>query len=145
MNLFKLKELAEDQLKDPTPQFNEEVETVLGIMRSTGAVPYKRSSLNGHLHRLMSAVIVMAHKLKEDIEVSTRKAGYYAERKVSTKFINYLDSLVGQGLLECSTPVQLDFFFKFGDTPAKIKASGALSVGYIFQRYLNKVKGVKTI
>ncbi len=39
MNLFKLKELAEDQLQPPTPHFNEEVETVLGIMRSTGVVP----------------------------------------------------------------------------------------------------------
>ena len=145
MNLFKLKELAKDQLSDPTPKFNEEVETVLGIMRSTGAVPYKRSSINGHVHRLMSAVIVMAHRLKVDIEVSSRKAGYYAERKVSTKFINYLDSLVGQGLLVSSTPVQLDFFYKLGEVPAKVKASGALSVGDTFKKYLNKCKGDKTI
>ena len=141
MNLFKLKELAEDQLSEPTTQFNEEVETVLGIMRSTGVVPYKRSSINGHVHRLMSAVIVMAHRLKVDIEVSSRKAGYYAERKVSTRFINYLDGLVGQGLLVSTTPVQLDFFYKLGDAPAKVKASGALSVGDTFKRFLNKDEG----
>ena len=141
MNLFKLKELAEDQLSHPTPHFNEEVETVLGIMRSTGVVPYKRSSINGHVHRLMSAIIVIAHRLKVDIEVSSRKAGYYAERKVSTRFINYLDGLVGQGLLVSTTPVQLDFFYKLGDAPAKVKASGALSVGDTFKRFLNKDQG----
>ena len=70
----------------------------------------------------------MAHRLKENIEVSTRKAGYYAERKVSTKFINYLYRLVEQDLLISSSPVQLDLFYKFGYAPTKVKASGASSV-----------------
>jgi len=133
------------KLSEPTPQLNEEVETALGIMRSTGAVPYKKSSSNEHLHRLISAVIVLAHRLKEDIEVSSRKAGYYAEHKVSTKFINYLYRFVGQNLLISSSPVQLDLFYKFGYAPTKVKASGASSVGDTFSKYLNNSKRDTTI
>ena len=121
------------------------METALEIIRSTGAVPYKRSSIIGHLHRLISAVIVMAHRLKENIEVSSRKVGYYAERKVSTKFINYLYRLVGQDLLINSSPVRLDLFCKFGYAPTKVKASGASSVGDTFSKYLNNNKIDTTI
>ena len=87
----------------------------------------------------------MAHRLKENIEVSSRKVGYYAERKVSTKFINYLYRLVGQDLLINSSPVQLDLFYKFGYAPTKVKASGAPYVGDTFSKYLNNSKRDTTI
>ena len=135
----------QSKLSKPTSQLNKEVETALEIMISTGAVPYKRSSSNEHLHRLISAVIAIAHRLKENIEVSSIKVGYYAERKVSTKFINYLYWLVGQDLLISSSPVQLDLFYKFGYAPTNVKASGASSVGDTFSKYLNNNKIDTTI
>ena len=60
MNLFKLLDTAKARLEDSDPIFNYKTDLVMAILRSKEAIPFKRSKLNGGLHRLMSATIVSA-------------------------------------------------------------------------------------
>ena len=51
MNVFRLLQLASERLKTNDALFHEQADTVLGILRSAGVLPFKRSSLNGSLHK----------------------------------------------------------------------------------------------
>ena len=124
MNVFRLLELASDRLKTNDALFHENADTVLGILRSAGVLPHKRSSLNGGLHKLVAAMIVQAYDEDTTIDVTVRKAGTFHHYGYSTKIIEYLDAAVEQGLLVSHTG----------------KAKGALALGEIIEAYLDQTQ-----
>ena len=120
MNVFRLLEVASLRLATNDALFHEQADTVLGILRSAGVLPHKRSSLNGSLHKLVSAMIVQAYEDNTTIDVAVRRAGSWHYYGYSTKIVSYLDAAVEQGLLISQTG----------------KAKGALSLGSILEAYL---------
>ena len=120
MNVFRLLELASDRLTTNDALFHGQADTVLGILRSAGVLPHRRSSLNGSLHKLVAAMIVQAYDDDTTIDVAVRRAGTFHHYGYSTKIIEYLDAAVEQGLLISQTG----------------KAKGALSLGDILEAYL---------
>ena len=122
MNVFRLLELASVRLATNDALNHEQADTVLGILRSAGVLPHKRSSLNGTLHKLVAAMIVQAYDDDTTIDVAVRRAGTFHHYGYSTKVVDYLDKAVEQGLLISQTG----------------KAKGALSLGEILQAYLSQ-------
>ena len=120
MNIFRLLQVASVRLATNDALFHEQADTVLGILRSAGVLPHKRSSLNGSLHQLVSAMIVQAYDTNTTIDVAVRRAGSWHYYGYSTKIVSYLDAAVEQGLLISQTG----------------KAKGALSLGDILEAYL---------
>ena len=120
MNVFRLLEFAADRLKTNDALFHEQADTVLGILRSAGVLPHRRSSVNGTLHKLVVAMIVQAYEDNTAIDVAVRRAGSWHYYGYSTKIVSYLDAAVEQGLLISQTG----------------KAKGALSLGDILEAYL---------
>ena len=121
MNLFKLLDTAEHKLDSPDPIYNEQTDLVLSILRATGVLPFKRASLNGRLHKVVSAAVVSAYEAGETIDVSTRRAGTLHEYGYSTKIVEYLDKAVKQKLLLSQTN----------------RAEGKLSLGPVLTTYLD--------
>ena len=124
MNVFRLLELASDRLTTNDALFHEQADTVLGILRSAGVLPHKRSSLNGSLHKLVAAMIVEAYDTDTTIDVAVRRAGTFHHHGYSTKIVEYLDAAVEQGLLQSQTG----------------KAKGALALGDILEAYLGEAQ-----
>ena len=122
MNVFRLLELASVRLTTNDALFHEQADTVLGILRSAGVLPHKRSSLNGTLHKLVAAMIVEAYDTDTTIDVAVRRAGTFHHYGYSTKIVEYLDAAVERGLLISQTG----------------KAKGALSLGDILEAYLSQ-------
>ena len=122
MNVFRLLELASVRLTTNDALFHEQADTVLGILRSAGVLPFKRSSLNGSLHKQVAAMIVQAYEDNTTIDVAVRRAGTFHHYGYSTKVVEYLDAAVEQGLLISQTG----------------KAKGALSLGEILEAYLSQ-------
>ena len=121
MNVLKLLDIAEHKLDCPDPIYNEQTDLVLSILRATGVLPFKRASLNGWLHKVVSGVVVSAYEANETIDVSTRRAGTLHEFGYSTKVIEYLDKAVKQKLLLSQTN----------------RADGKLSLGPVLTTYLD--------
>ena len=124
MNVFRLLEVASLRLATNDALFHEQADTVLGILRSAGVLPHKRSSLNGSLHKLVSAMIVQAYEDNTTIDVAVRRAGTFHHYGYSTKIVQYLDAAVEQGLLQSQTG----------------KAKGALALGEILEGYLGEAQ-----
>ena len=124
MNVFRLLERASDRLTTNDVLYHEQADTVLGILRSAGVLPHKRSSLNGSLHKLVAAMIVQAYDNDTTIDVAVRRSGTFHHYGYSTKIVEYLDKAVEEGLLISKTG----------------KAKGALAVGDILQGYLDEVQ-----
>ena len=124
MNVFRLLELASERLKINDALFHGQADTVLGILRSAGVLPHRRSSLNGSLHKLVAAMIVQAYDDNTTLDVAVRRAGSWHYYGYSTKIVSYLDAAVEQGLLISQTG----------------KAKGALSLGDILEAYLAKAQ-----
>ena len=120
MNIFRLLQVASVRLATNDALFHEQADTVLGILRSAGVLPHKRSSLNGSLHKLVAAMIVKAYEDNTTIDVAVRRAGTFHHYGYSTKIVEYLDAAVEQGLLTSQTG----------------KAKGALSLVDILEAYL---------
>ena len=120
MNIFRLLQVASLRLATNDPLFHEQADTVLGILRSAGVLPHRRSSVNGTLHKLVAAMIVQAYEDNTTIDVAVRSAGLFHHYGFSTKIIQYLDAAVAQGLLISQTG----------------KAKGALSLADILEAYL---------
>ena len=120
MNVFRLLEVASLRLATNDALFHEQADTVLGILRSAGVLPHRRSSLNGTLHKLVAAMIVQAYDDDTTIDVAVRRAGSWHYYGYSTKIVSYLDAAVEQSLLISQTG----------------KAKGALSLGDILEAYL---------
>lgn len=98
-SLFLLVDEARERLKQNSHEFNDKCEIVLSILRSSGAVPYRRSTLNGHVHKLLSACIVHAVELGETFRMTSRMHKAFHDMNISTKFVSYLDKLVEEKLL----------------------------------------------
>ena len=124
MNVFSLLERATKRLQTNDPLYHEQADTLLSILRASGVVPFKRSSLNGELHKLVAAVIVEAFKADTTIDVGTRRAGTYHRYGFSTKLVSYLDKMVEQRLLISRTT----------------KASGALVISDLLDAYLSEAE-----
>ena len=124
MNVFRLLELASERLTTNDALYHEQADTVLGILRSAGVLPHKRSSLNGSLHKLVAAMIVQAYDDDTTIDVAVRRAGTFHHYGYSTKIVKFLDAAVEQGLLGSPTG----------------KAKGALSLGDILEAYLGEAQ-----
>ena len=124
MNVFRLLEFAADRLKTNDALFHENADTVLGILRSAGVLPHKRSSLNGSLHKLVAAMIVQAYDTNTTIDVAVRRAGTFHRYCYSTKIVEYLDAAVEQRLLISNTG----------------KAKGALALDKIIEAYLDEAQ-----
>ena len=124
MNVFRLLEFASDRLKTNDALFHEQADTVLGILRSAGVLPHKRSSLNGSLHKLVAAMVVEAYETNTTIDVAVRRAGTWHRYGYSTVIISYLDAAVEQDLLVSQTG----------------KAKGALALGEIIETYLDQTQ-----
>ena len=124
MNVFRLLQLASERLKTNDALFHGQADTVLGILRSAGVLPHRRSSLNGSLHKLVAAMIVQAYEDNTTIDVAVRRAGTFHHYGYSTKVVDYLDKAVEQGLLISQTG----------------KAKGALSLGDILEAYLSEAQ-----
>ena len=122
MNVFRLLEIASDRLTTNDALFHEQADTVLGILRSAGVLPHRRSSLNGSLHKLVAAMIVQAYDDNTTIDVAVRRAGDWHRYGYSTKIVCFLDAAVEQGLLISQTG----------------KAKGALVLGEILEAYLSQ-------
>jgi hypothetical protein len=122
MNIFRLLELASDRLTTNDALYHEQSDTVLGILRSAGVLPHRRSSVNGSLHKLVAAMIVQAYDNDTTIDVAVRRAGTFHHYGYSTKIVEYLDKAVEQGLLQSQTG----------------KAKGALALGDILEAYLSQ-------
>ena len=124
MNVFRLLELASERLTTNDALFHEQADTVLGILRSAGVLPHKRSSLNGSLHKLVAAMVVQAYDDDTTIDVAVRRSGTFHHYGYSTKIIQYLDKAVEQELLQSQTG----------------KAKGALALGDILEAYLDEAQ-----
>jgi hypothetical protein len=124
MNIFRLLQVASVRLATNDALFHEQADTVLGILRSAGVLPFKRSSLNGSLHKQVAAMIVQAYDDNTTIDVAVRRAGSWHYYGYSTKIVSYLDAAVEQGLLISQTG----------------KAKGALSLADILKAYLDEAQ-----
>jgi hypothetical protein len=124
VNIFSLLQKAEKRLRTNDPLYHDQADTLLGVLRSFGILPYKRSSLNGSLHKLVAATIVEAFDADTTLDIGTRRAGTFHRYGFSTKIISYLDKMVSEGLLVSRTG----------------KASGALVIGEVIDAYLDDAK-----
>ena len=120
MNLFSLLQQGESRLKSNDVLFHSQADIVLGILRSSGSVPSKRTSVNGELHRSVAAAIVVAYGEDTTIDIAVRRAGTFHDYGWSTKVISYLDAAVANGLIKSDTG----------------KAKGRLRLGPILEDYL---------
>ena len=94
--------LKEMDINNPTTldiNFNDQSDTVTGMLTSMGIFPTARAMLNGHLHKLFSAIIVMAYKSNETIDIPTRKLSNFHDQGMSTQFLKWLDHCVKENLL----------------------------------------------
>ena len=128
MNLFMLLERASRRLQTPDAMLHEQADTVLGILRSSGVLPYKRSSLNGELHKLVAAMLVEAYDENTTVDVVTRRAGTFHRYGFSTQIVKYIDAMVKQGLLVS----------KAG------KAKGRLALSELLETYLDQLHTIQS-
>ena len=122
MNIFMLLQRAAKRLRTQDTAFHEATETTVAILRSSGVLPTKRSSLNGGLHKLVAGMIVEAHEHDTTVDVGTRRVGTFARFGYSTKVISYLDKAVETNLLSSQTG----------------RAKGKLAIGTLLDRSLSK-------
>ena len=85
MNVFRLLELASERLKINDALFHGQADTVLGILRSAGVLPHRRSSVNGTLHKLVAAMIVQAYEDNTTIDVAVSAERVYSITMVSVQ------------------------------------------------------------
>jgi len=99
-DIFTLTQKADTKLNAANDYyFNEQTETLLGVLRSSGVVPYNRTSQNGFLHKLFSASLVVAYNEDSPIYISSRKADAYLNRGMTTNTIKWLDRMCREELL----------------------------------------------
>jgi len=99
MNLLKLLQLGQERLNTDDPVFTAKVETLLSVLRSAGVVPYKRLSLNNHVHAMFAAAIVVAHEKQTTVDVTIRHQATYHVFGFSTRIVHYIDAAIKQELL----------------------------------------------
>ena len=128
MNIFDLVITAGNKIKatdinNPQSmdiQFNHQSDTVTGMLTAIGIFPTARAMLNGHLHKLFAASIVMAYQSNESIDIPTRKLSNFHDQGMSTQFLKWLDHCVKENLLISHSN----------------KAEGRLTIGELIKRTL---------
>ncbi|MDC1193380.1 hypothetical protein N8075_04275 [Planktomarina temperata] len=126
MNLFKALEAASLRLNQIDPEFDSQANLTTDILRSAGVYPHRRSSLNGHVHKLLSAAIVHVYQQDTSLDVTTRRAGTFALCGYSTKLPSYLTKAVKLGFL----------------TSQNGKATGKLELSELLEAYLDEAQAV---
>ena len=126
MNLFKALEAASLRLNQNDPEFDSQANLTTDILRSAGVYPHRRSSLNGHVHKLLSAAIVHVYQQDATLDVTTRRAGTFALYGYSTKIPTYLTKAVKLGFL----------------TSQNGKATGKLELSELLEAYLDEAQTV---
>ena len=126
MNLFKALEAASLRLNQNDPEFDSQANLTTDILRSSGVYPHRRSSLNGHVHKLLSAAIVHVYQQDTSLDVTTRRAGTFALYGYSTKIPTYLTKAVKLGFL----------------TSPNGKATGKLELSELLEAYLDEAQTV---
>ena len=121
MNLFKALEAASLRLNQNDPEFHSQANLATDILRSAGVYPHRRSSLNGHVHKLLSAAIVHVYQQDTSLDVTTRRAGTFALYGYRTKLPSYLSKAVKLGFL----------------TSQNGKATGRLELSELLVEYLD--------
>ena len=121
MNIFKALEAASLRLNQNDPEFHSQANLTTDILRSAGVYPHRRSSLNGHVHKLLSAAIVHVYQQDTSLDVTTRRCGSYALYGYSTKLPVYLTKAVKLGFL----------------TSHNNKATGKLELSELLVEYLD--------
>jgi|TARA_R110001606_G_scaffold391048_1_gene558469 hypothetical protein len=124
MNILMLLQRATKRLETNDPVYHEQADTAVAILRSAGALPSKRASVNGGLHKLVAAALVEAYEADTTVDVGTRSAGLYNHYGYSTKIISYLDKMVQTNLLSATS----------GN-----RAKGKLVLGNVLDTYLSNV------
>ena len=119
-SIFNLLQHARIRLATNDPEFHNATDTTVAILRSSGVLPWRRSSINGELHKLTAAVIVEAHETGETIDIATRRAGTFNRYGYSTKIISFFAKMVQTNLLQSATG----------------KAKGQLVIGSLLQNYI---------
>ena len=89
----KLRLLADDN------KFHDRAERLVSLMRCSGIVPIRRTSLWGHWHKLLAAMIVTAHDEQTTVDITTRRKGTFADVGLTASMIKWFDNLVEQQLL----------------------------------------------
>ena len=116
----KLKEMDINNPNALDINFNDKSYTVTGMLTAIGIFPTARAMLNGHLHKLFSAMIVMAYQSDETIDITTRKLSNFHDQGMSTQVLKWLDHCVKENLLVSCTD----------------RAEGRLSIGDLIKRTL---------
>jgi hypothetical protein len=122
LNLFKALEAASLRLKQNDPEFHSQTNLTTDILRSGGVYPHRRTSVNGHVHQLLSAAIVHVYQQDTSLDVATRRCGSYALYGYSTKLPSYLTKAVKLGFL----------------TSQNNKATGKLELSELLEAYLDE-------
>ena len=120
MNLFTLLQKAKIRLNKNDLDFQQQTETTVAILKATGVLPIKRASVNGAIHSLLSAAIVLAYDNNTTLDITSRSAGKFHYYGFGTKLVGYLDKAVQSKLPVSKTD----------------KAKGALEIGDILETYL---------
>ena len=126
MNIFKALEAASLRLNQNDPAFDSQANLCTDILRSAGVYPHRRSSLNGHVHKQLSAAIVHVYQQDTSLDVTTRRAGTYALYGYSTKLPSYLTKAVELGFL----------------TSENNKATGRLQLSELLMAYLDEDQNI---
>lgn len=126
MNIFRALEAASLRLQANDPEFHCQANLTTDILRSAGVYPHRRSSLNGHVHKQLSAAIVHVYQQDTSLDVTTRRAGTFALYGYSTKLPSYLTKAVELGFL----------------TSQNGKATGKLELSELLEAYLDDDQAV---
>jgi hypothetical protein len=120
MDCVNLMTAAEVKLHRNDLPFIEKTETALSFLRSTGVLPIKRASINGHLHTSYSAMLVEALEQDVSVDIHTRRQADLHDRGVTTRIVKWLDDTVAQGVLIPANGSNI--------------AKGALNIGELFKK-----------
>ena len=126
MNLFKALEAASLRLNQHDPAFDSQANLCTDILRSAGVYPHRRTSVNGHVHKQLSAAIVHVYQQDTSLDVTTRRAGTFALYGYSTKIPTYLTKAVKLGFL----------------TSQSGKGTGRLELSELLEAYLDEAQTV---
>ena len=122
MNIFKALEAASLRLNQHDPAFDSQANLCTDILRSAGVYPHRRTSVNGHVHKQLSAAIVHVYQQDTSLDVTTRRCGTYALYGYSIQLPAYLTKAVKLGFL----------------TSQNGKATGKLELSDLLLAYLDE-------
>ena len=99
MRYTELADTAKLRLLDNDDKFHDRAERLVSLMRCSGVVPVRRTSLWGHWHKLLAAMIVTAHDEQTTVDITTRRKGTFADVGLPASMIKWFDNLVEQQML----------------------------------------------